>query len=101
MWRKSRTVTLARLETENAQLRYRITELERLLGLFEDQTENSTLRHRVERSSVVPGRRSRARSPLLAALGGLGQLAAAGVFIVNMCTRVRMPGGVAPPQPLR
>ena len=41
------------------------------------------------------------RSSLLTALGGLGQLAAAGVFVVNMWTRVRMPGGVAPPQPLR
>jgi hypothetical protein len=37
LWRKSRTATLARLETENAQLRYRITELERLLGLFPPQ----------------------------------------------------------------
>jgi hypothetical protein len=37
------------------------------------------------------------RSSSLAALGGLGQLAAALVFVVNMCTRVRMPGGGAPP----
>jgi hypothetical protein len=41
------------------------------------------------------------RGSSLAALGGLGQLTAAGVFVVNMWTRVRMPGGVAPPQPLR
>jgi hypothetical protein len=33
--------------------------------------------------------------------GGLGQLAAAIVFVANMWTRVRMPGGVSPPQPLR
>jgi cbb3-type cytochrome oxidase subunit 1 len=39
------------------------------------------------------------RGSLLAAVGGLGQLAAAIVFIVNMWTRIRMPGGVVPPQP--
>jgi heme/copper-type cytochrome/quinol oxidase subunit 1 len=33
----------------------------------------------------------------LAALGGLGQLAAGLVFVVNMWTRVRMPGGITPP----
>lgn len=38
------------------------------------------------------------RGSLLAAVGGLGQLAAAIVFIVNMWTRIRMPGGVVPPQ---
>ena len=40
-----------------------------------------------------------ARGSPLAALGGLGQLAAAAAFVVNMWTRVRMPGGVAPPPP--
>jgi cbb3-type cytochrome oxidase subunit 1 len=39
------------------------------------------------------------RGSLLAAVGGLGQLAAAIVFIVNMWTRIRMPGGVVPPEP--
>jgi uncharacterized membrane-anchored protein YjiN (DUF445 family) len=48
VWRKTRTATLARLETENAMLRHRITELERLLGLFQDQTENAKLRHRID-----------------------------------------------------
>jgi hypothetical protein len=33
------------------------------------------------------------RGSPLAALGGLGQVAAAIVFVVNMWTRVRMPGG--------
>ena len=41
------------------------------------------------------------RGSSLAALGGRGPLTAALVFVVNMWTRVRMPGGVAPPQPLR
>jgi hypothetical protein len=36
-----------------------------------------------------------ARGSTLAALGGLGQLAAAVVFVTNMWTRVRMPGGAA------
>ena len=39
------------------------------------------------------------RGSSLAALGGLGQIAAAVVFVINMWTRVRMPGGVAPPAP--
>jgi hypothetical protein len=39
------------------------------------------------------------RGSLLAAVGGLGQFAAAIVFVVNMWTRIRMPGGgVVPPQ---
>jgi heme/copper-type cytochrome/quinol oxidase subunit 1 len=38
------------------------------------------------------------RSSVLAAVGGLGQLAAALLFVVNMWTRVRMPGGPAPPR---
>jgi hypothetical protein len=42
---------------------------------------------------------SGSRGSLLAAVGGLGQLAAAIVFVVNMWTRIRMPGGVVPPQP--
>jgi heme/copper-type cytochrome/quinol oxidase subunit 1 len=37
------------------------------------------------------------RGSVLAAAGGLGQLAAASVFVINMWTRVRMPGGAAPP----
>ena len=48
-----------------------------------------------EVGAVVAG----TRSSLLTALGGLVQLAAAGVFVFNMWRRVRMPGGVAP-QPL-
>jgi cbb3-type cytochrome oxidase subunit 1 len=39
------------------------------------------------------------RGSVLAAVGGLGQLAAALVFVINMWTRVRMPGGLAPPSP--
>jgi hypothetical protein len=39
------------------------------------------------------------RGSSLAAFGGLGQLAAAVVFVVNMWTRIRMPGGVTPPPP--
>jgi hypothetical protein len=42
-----------------------------------------------------------ARGSSLAALGRFGQFAAAIVFVVNMWTRVRMPEGVAPPQPPR
>jgi heme/copper-type cytochrome/quinol oxidase subunit 1 len=37
------------------------------------------------------------RGSWLAALGGLGQLAAAAMFILNMWARVRMPGGPAVP----
>ena len=37
------------------------------------------------------------RGSPLAALGGLGQLAAAIVFVLNMWSRVRMPGSAAPP----
>jgi hypothetical protein len=33
-----------------------------------------------------------ARGSALAAVGGLGQLAAAALFVANMWTRVRMPG---------
>ena len=36
------------------------------------------------------------RGSLLAALGGLGQLAAGAVFVLNMWTRVRMPGTATP-----
>jgi heme/copper-type cytochrome/quinol oxidase subunit 1 len=47
-----------------------------------------------ELSAAVTGSRG---SPL-AAVGGLGQLAAAILFVVNMWSRVRMPGGpTAPP----
>jgi formate hydrogenlyase subunit 3/multisubunit Na+/H+ antiporter MnhD subunit len=39
-----------------------------------------------------------AAPPRLAiALGGLGQLVAAGLFVVNMWSRVRMPAAVSPP----
>ena len=37
------------------------------------------------------------RGSALAAVGGLGQLAAAVVFVANMWTRVRMPGGATTP----
>ena len=60
-------------------------------------TASTAVRVLGEFGAAVAGTRG---SPL-AALGGLGQLAAAVVFVVNMWARVRMPGGVAPPQPLR
>jgi hypothetical protein len=41
------------------------------------------------------------RGSALAAVGGLGQLAAGVLFVANMWTRVRMPGAVAPPPPSR
>ncbi len=39
------------------------------------------------------------RGSVLAAVGGLGQLAAGLLFVVNMWTRVRMPGGSPPSTP--
>jgi hypothetical protein len=39
------------------------------------------------------------RGSTLAALGGLGQLAAGILFVVNMWARIRMPGGGAPAAP--
>ena len=56
-------------------------------------TASTAVRALGELSAAVTGSRG---SPL-AALGGLGQLAAAIVFVVNMWTRVRMPGGTPPP----
>jgi heme/copper-type cytochrome/quinol oxidase subunit 1 len=56
-------------------------------------TASTAVRALGELSAAVTGSRG---SPL-AALGGLGQLAAAIVFVVNMWTRVRMPGGAPPP----
>jgi heme/copper-type cytochrome/quinol oxidase subunit 1 len=50
-----------------------------------------------ELAAAVAGGRG---SPL-AALGGLGQLAAVVVFVANMWTRVRMPGVAGSPQPPR
>ena len=60
-------------------------------------TASTVVRMLGELGAAVAG----ARGTPLAALGGLGQLAAALVFVVNMWTRVRMPGGLAPPPPLR
>jgi heme/copper-type cytochrome/quinol oxidase subunit 1 len=56
-------------------------------------TASTAVRALGELSAAVTGSRG---SPL-AALGGLGQFAAAIVFVVNMWTRVRMPGGTPPP----
>jgi heme/copper-type cytochrome/quinol oxidase subunit 1 len=56
-------------------------------------TASTAVRALGELSAAVAGGRG---SPL-AALGGIGQLAAAIVFVVNMWTRVRMPGGPASP----
>jgi hypothetical protein len=57
-------------------------------------TLSTAVRALGELSAAVTGGRG---SPL-AAVGGLGQLAAAILFVVNMWTRVRMPGGpTAPP----
>ena len=53
-------------------------------------TASTAVRLLGELAAAVAGTRG---SPL-AALGGLGQLAAVIVFVVNMWTRVRMPGGV-------
>jgi len=39
------------------------------------------------------------RGSSMAALGGLGQVAATVIFVVNMWTRVRMPGGSTPSSP--
>jgi heme/copper-type cytochrome/quinol oxidase subunit 1 len=39
------------------------------------------------------------RGSSMAALGGLGQIAAAAVFVGNMWARVRMPGGSTPSSP--
>ena len=50
-----------------------------------------------ELGAAVAGTRG---SPM-AALGGVGQVAATVVFVVNMWTRVRMPGGVTPTPPGR
>jgi heme/copper-type cytochrome/quinol oxidase subunit 1 len=60
-------------------------------------TASTAIRALGELGAAMAGSRS---SPL-AALGGLGQLAAAIVFVANMWTRVRMPGTVAPQEPPR
>ena len=56
-------------------------------------TVSTAVRALGELAAAVTGGRG---SPL-AALGGLGQLAAAILFVLNMWSRVRMPGGAAPP----
>jgi heme/copper-type cytochrome/quinol oxidase subunit 1 len=58
-------------------------------------TASTLLRALGELAAAATGR----RGSVLAALGGLGQLAAGAVFVVNMWTRVRMPGAAAPPSP--
>jgi heme/copper-type cytochrome/quinol oxidase subunit 1 len=60
-------------------------------------TTSTIIRVLGELSAAVAG----ASSSSLAALGGLGQLLAALIFVVNMWTRVRMPGAVAPPSTVR
>jgi uncharacterized integral membrane protein len=60
-------------------------------------TASTAVRVLGEIGAVAAGTRG---SPL-AALGGLGQLAAGILFVVNVWTRVRMPGGVTPTQLLR
>jgi heme/copper-type cytochrome/quinol oxidase subunit 1 len=56
-------------------------------------TASTVVRALGELGAAITGTRGSA----LAAVGGLGQLAAAIVFVVNMWTRIRMPGGLAPP----
>ena len=46
-----------------------------------------------------PGLAMGTRGSSLAALGGLGQLAAAIVFVLDMWPHVRMPRAAAPPSP--
>jgi heme/copper-type cytochrome/quinol oxidase subunit 1 len=58
-------------------------------------TASTVIRVLGELAAAVAG----ARGSAVAAVGGLGQLAAALVFVGNMWTRVRMPGGTAPPSP--
>lgn len=56
-------------------------------------TASTAVRALGELAAAVTGNRG---SPL-AALGALGQVAAAIVFVINMWTRVRMPGGPTTP----
>jgi len=56
-------------------------------------TVSTAVRALGELGAAVTG----SRGALLAGLGGLGQVAAALVFVLNMWTRVRMPGSSAPP----
>jgi hypothetical protein len=56
-------------------------------------TASTIVRTLGELTAAVTG----VRGSALAALGGLGQLAAVAIFVVNMWTRVRMPGGPASP----
>jgi cbb3-type cytochrome oxidase subunit 1 len=56
-------------------------------------TVSTAVRTLGELGAAVAG----ARGSALAALGGLGQLAAGALFVINMWSRVRMPGAVAPP----
>jgi heme/copper-type cytochrome/quinol oxidase subunit 1 len=58
-------------------------------------TVSTAVRALGELAAAVTGSRG---SPL-AGLGGLGQVVAALVFVVNMWTRVRMPGSAASPPP--
>jgi heme/copper-type cytochrome/quinol oxidase subunit 1 len=56
-------------------------------------TVSTAVRALGELAAAVSG----ARGSPLAALGGFGQLAAVVAFVLNVWTRVRMPGGSAPP----
>ena len=56
-------------------------------------TASTVVRFAGELSAALAG----GRGAPLAAVGGLGQLAAAAVFVINMWTRIRMPGGPAAP----
>jgi heme/copper-type cytochrome/quinol oxidase subunit 1 len=60
-------------------------------------TASTVIRVVGELTAAVAG----ARSSPLAAWGGLGQVAAAVVFVVNVWSRVRMPGGAGPAAPGR
>ncbi|HSE94434.1 MAG TPA: hypothetical protein VLD61_00995 [Methylomirabilota bacterium] len=56
-------------------------------------TVSTTVRLLGELTAAAAG----ARGSSLAAIGGIGQVAAAVAFVINMWTRVRMPGGAPPP----
>jgi cbb3-type cytochrome oxidase subunit 1 len=56
-------------------------------------TASTVVRTLGEFTAAVTG----VRGSAFAAIGGLGQLAAAAVFVANMWTRVRMPGGATSP----
>jgi hypothetical protein len=56
-------------------------------------TASTVVRFAGELSAALAG----GRGAPLAAVGGLGQLAATAAFVINMWTRIRMPGGPSAP----